>query len=366
MKMLELLDRFERLQLGCLRQNIQAKYEATLQQFMAEIEQLRQVLTYIQFLCGYMHLSHLYTYIHTYEVSWTWSAQCKCVQPATLVACTYVCTVCTYFYCTVPCSPCRYYSALSLHTYIRMCCEPETCEQFVSCSLIVSITVVLLSLLQTYQANYQNPPLDRNMPPIAGAIMWERQLMIHMENTIGPLRNKPNVIATPTGKQMTKRFNAMAKILVEYELVHHRGWVEMVEVARGSLNATVLVRHNGQLMVNLDPLLFEMEREVQCMKALGLGIPEKAQAVDITNMKATYHRLKDLVRAYSELCTIKHEVFAPLFRYQLRKVDRAISPGLVHVTWASFNVDLFIVSVTKSMGDMWKFIKQVSETVDTC
>ena len=233
--------------------------------------------------------------------------------------------------------------------------------------LFVSITVVLLPILQTYQANYQNPPLDRNMPPIAGAIMWERQLMIHMENTIGPLRNKPDIIATPTGKQMTKRFNTMAKILVEYELVHHRGWVEMVEVAHGSLNATVLVRHNGQLMVNLDPLLFEMEREVQCMKALGLSIPEKAQAVDITNMKATYHRLKDLVQAYSELCTIKHEVFAPLFRYQLRKVDRAISPGLVHVTWASFNVDLFIVSVTKSMGDMWKFIKQVSEEIgDTC
>ena len=183
--------------------------------------------------------------------------------------------------------------------------------------------------------------------------------MIHMENTIGPLRNKPDIIATPTGKQMTKRFNAMAKVLVEYELVHHRGWVEMVEVAHGSLNATLLVRHDGQLMVNLDPLLFEMEREVQCMKSLGLSIPEKAQAIDITHMKATYHQLKDLIQDYRELYTIKHEVFAPLFQYQLRKVDRAISPGLVHVTWTSFNVDLFIMSVAKSMGDIRKFIKQV-------
>ena len=53
MKMLELLDRFERLQLGCLRQNIRAKYEATLQQFMAEIEQLRLVG-----LCMYMCKPH--------------------------------------------------------------------------------------------------------------------------------------------------------------------------------------------------------------------------------------------------------------------------------------------------------------------
>ena len=52
-KMLELLDRFERLQLGCLRQNIRAKYEATLQQFMAEIEQLRLVG-----LCMYMCKPH--------------------------------------------------------------------------------------------------------------------------------------------------------------------------------------------------------------------------------------------------------------------------------------------------------------------
>lgn len=55
-KMLELLDRFDRLRLGCLRQNIKAKYEATMQQFMEEIEQLRQVRACV---CTYVH--HAYT-----------------------------------------------------------------------------------------------------------------------------------------------------------------------------------------------------------------------------------------------------------------------------------------------------------------
>ena len=198
------------------------------------------------------------------------------------------------------------------------------------------------------------------MPPVAGAIMWQRQLMIHMEKTIGPLRNKPHLLATPTGKQVSKRFNMMAKVLVEYELVHYNGWLEMIEVAYTSLNATLLVRHKGQLMVNLDPLLFQMEREVQCMNILGLEIPECAKTLDITQMKKNYHMVKHLVEDYNSLCTVTHDIFTPLFKYHLRKIDRAVSPGLVHVTWASFNVGSFVEKVEKTIRDMEKFFKQVS------
>lgn len=98
MNMLELLDRFERLQLGCLRQNIQAKYEAALQQFMAEIEQLRQVLSYsavLTVLYAFKPPTYMCTYVRVYEVRWTWSTQCKYVHTASHTCCMYVCTVCT-------------------------------------------------------------------------------------------------------------------------------------------------------------------------------------------------------------------------------------------------------------------------------
>ena len=42
-KMLELLERFENLNLKCLTSCINSKYEATMVQFMQEIEQVRQV-----------------------------------------------------------------------------------------------------------------------------------------------------------------------------------------------------------------------------------------------------------------------------------------------------------------------------------
>ena len=91
MNMLELLDRFERLQLGCLRQNIQAKYEAALQQFMAEIEQLRQVLTYsavLTVLYAFKPPICVRTYVYMKSDGHGALSASTYTQQATLVACT--------------------------------------------------------------------------------------------------------------------------------------------------------------------------------------------------------------------------------------------------------------------------------------
>nr|WAW84834.1 axonemal dynein heavy chain A [Halisarca dujardinii] len=217
---------------------------------------------------------------------------------------------------------------------------------------------------RTYQANYLNPPLGRNMPPQSGAIMWSRQLLFHMEKSIGCLRNKPHLLNTPIGKKATKYFNKMSKVLVKFELVHYDGWKDALSEASYSLNSTLLVRHRDQIMVNLDPVLLQLEREVQCMKMLKFSIPEQAKMFDITQLKQNYHRVTHLVQSYNTLCTIKHEIFAPLFKYHLKKVDRAMNEGLIHVTWASFNVEIFVQSVELSIENMEKFFKLVYDAYE--
>ena len=187
--------------------------------------------------------------------------------------------------------------------------------------------------------------------------------MMHMEKTMGVLRERKDVLSTPLGKQATKRFNAMAKILTEFEMVHHGGWTEMIEEAQNNLHSTLLVRHKEKIMVNLAPVLLELEREIHCMKVLKLSIPERAQNFDTSKMKSNYHQLQQLIKEYEALCNVKHELFEPLFKYHLRKIDRAFSAGLVHITWYSFNIETFMRKVESAMLDLKKFIKQVSSAL---
>ena len=55
-------------------------------------------------------------------------------------------------------------------------------------------------------------------------------------------------------KKVIRNFNKMAGVLLEYEMLYHRGWCRAVEAAKSGLNAALLVRHpeSGELFVNCD------------------------------------------------------------------------------------------------------------------
>ena len=43
----------------------------------------------------------------------------------------------------------------------------------------------------------------------------------------------------------------------------------------------------------------------------------------------------------------------------LCQVDHALNPGVHHVTWASLNLEAFVLNVTKAVADFTHFLKQV-------
>ena len=70
----------------------------------------------------------------------------------------------------------------------------------------------------------------------------------------------------------------MAAVLMEFEMLYHRGWYRAVEAARSGLNASLMVRHpeSEQLYVNFDPQILELIQEAKYLKKLNLEIPEMA------------------------------------------------------------------------------------------
>lgn len=147
-------------------------------------------------------------------------------------------------------------------------------------SLAVSLYMKDLQFVQNeYNANKQSPPLPRDFPPISGRIAWSRQLYNRVSKPIEIFQKYPSLLKLPETRKAIKSFNKMAQVLVEYELLHLQLWHKKIAEVERSLNATLLIRNPGdkELIVNFDPKINELMREIDVMGRMGIDIPPKAR-----------------------------------------------------------------------------------------
>lgn len=114
---------------------------------------------------------------------------------------------------------------------------------------------------------------------------------------------------------MVKKYNRMAIILTEYELVHYRSWAQMVDSTCNNLQVHTLLyvlcvcvftmNHcmyvmkvplllrspDGEYVANLHSSITTMVEEAKWMQRLEFKIPEALHNVTIANVKKTYSRL---------------------------------------------------------------------------
>ena len=126
--------------------------------------------------------------------------------------------------------------------------------------------------------NKEDPPLARNLPPVSGKIAWSRQLYRRIAGPVEIFQTNDHLMQLPETKKAIKKFNRLARVLVEYELVFLKIWTRQIDAARVSLNATVLVQHpeTKELYVNFDQKVFELLRDIQVLRGMGIEIPTQA------------------------------------------------------------------------------------------
>ena len=100
-------------------------------------------------------------------------------------------------------------------------------------------------------------------------------------------------LQTDEAKKIIRNYNKMAAVLMEFEMLYHRGWYRAVETARSGLNASLLVQHpdTKQLYVNFDPQILELIQEAKCLKKLNLEIPEAAMVLSKKEGKIKEYRV---------------------------------------------------------------------------
>lgn len=86
--------------------------------------------------------------------------------------------------------------------------------------------IEMVSKLYTKQKN--DPPMARNFPPVAGKILWARQLFHRIQEPMSLFQQHPTALRTAEAKSIIRNYNRVAKVLLEFEVVYHQGWLHQV------------------------------------------------------------------------------------------------------------------------------------------
>ncbi|OXB76615.1 UNVERIFIED_CONTAM: hypothetical protein H355_014506 [Colinus virginianus] len=195
--------------------------------------------------------------------------------------------------------------------------------------------------LETYQIQKDCPPLPRNMPPVAGKILWVRQLFRKINEPINFFHKNSSILTSPEGKAVVQLYNRIAYVLVKFEVVYHTAWMKEISELRYPLQATVLVRHSltGKFLVNFDPQIPEIVRETKCMIKLGLEVPEQA---------------KNIARVGNILKSKKLRL----------EMEAVLRQGLTMFTWSSVTLDSYFQEADEVLCMFKQFLKKIYDLCD--
>lgn len=97
-----------------------------------------------------------------------------------------------------------------------------------------------------YNEGRSDPPIPRNIPPIAGRILWIRQLFRRIEKPMEIYKNCRRVIVHDHMQRCIKLYNALISVFIHYEMIYHRAWYDSSEIVstlikRDKANKTAIV-----------------------------------------------------------------------------------------------------------------------------
>ncbi|CAM4590230.1 unnamed protein product [Lepidochelys kempii] len=226
--------------------------------------------------------------------------------------------------------------------------------------------IEMVSKLYTKQKN--DPPLARNLPPIAGKILWARQLFHKIQEPMDLFQQHPTVLQTGEAKRIVRNYNKVAKVLLEFEVIYHRGWLQQIEVTKTGLQASLLVKapETGELFVNFDPQILTLIRETECMAHMHLEIPSFAIALQQKqdSYKKDFNQLQMMLAEYKR---VKSKIQTPidqLMAPHLANVDDAIQPGLTSLNWTSLNTEKYINNIFDKLADLELLLDRVNDLIE--
>eukprot|EP00698_Gefionella_okellyi_P007643 TRINITY_DN186_c0_g1_i2.p1 TRINITY_DN186_c0_g1~~TRINITY_DN186_c0_g1_i2.p1 ORF type:complete len:176 (+),score=56.28 TRINITY_DN186_c0_g1_i2:354-881(+) len=128
----------------------------------------------------------------------------------------------------------------------------------------------LTAVYSVFKQYCHTPPLFDNMPPVAGALRWNRGLRVRVEQPLQKLEKlRTQLWDNEDAREIRKRYDML--IADRFDNEQHMKWCQTVdEKAADKLKQQVLIRVNDKLAVNFDPVLVALLREYRYFLDLSL------------------------------------------------------------------------------------------------
>jgi dynein heavy chain len=221
---------------------------------------------------------------------------------------------------------------------------------------------------QIYEKFKHNPPITRNMPPVAGNIAWARHLLRKIEEPMKRFQGNATVLASKESKRIIKTYNKVARTLIAFEYLWYEAWCASIDAAKAGLQATLVIRHpdTGKLYVNFDLELFQLIRETKCLVKLDVTIPESGKIVLLQEekYKSYYNDLKYMLSEYERITQKIIPVTQKLLEPHLQTMELKLRPGMVTLTWTSMNIDAYKAQIQAGLTRLEDLVTKINDIVE--
>ncbi|MGH0114673.1 UNVERIFIED_CONTAM: hypothetical protein FKN15_033990 [Acipenser sinensis] len=242
--------------------------------------------------------------------------------------------------------------------------------------------------------NLNNPPLNKNQPPVAGAIYWERSLFNRIKHTIVRFLEVEDMLTSDQGKAVKAKYLEVGRQMKDYEERKYERWREQTEQSlHGLLKRSLLTKlhlgssgspelsepvssqadqegdqKNIRYVVNFASELQEIISETKYLEQLGFTVPELARNVALQEDKFLRYvdGLKHMLTHHDTLMGILTEAETQLLGISdyISRSSQAISKfgSLVNqIQKNAQDIEAKLVSIESS--NLFKFPVYENETV---
>uniref|UniRef100_H3A2B2 Dynein axonemal heavy chain 9 n=1 Tax=Latimeria chalumnae TaxID=7897 RepID=H3A2B2_LATCH len=213
------------------------------------------------------------------------------------------------------------------------------------------------------EAELGYPPVNRNMPLVAGGLRWAQELRERIRvpfNNFRHITHPLSCIESMEGKRMVQKYEEMIQLLEKYEERLYANWAQTV-AEKSQYNLTQpLIRRDPQtklITVNFDPQLTSVLREVKYLESRMMeAIP--STAAEIYSSKESYRQyvanLELATSWYNKILKTVLEVEFPLIEGQLQDIDFKLKEAEEMLTWNKEG---------KTITGVWEYIQMIRDSI---
>lgn len=220
---------------------------------------------------------------------------------------------------------------------------------------------------QLYEKQKHDPPISRNLPPVAGNITWCRHLLKRIEEPMKEFEKHNGIMSTKDAKKIVKLYNRVARTLVAFEFLWYKAWIQSIDRAKEGLQATLIIRHpdDGKLYVNFDHEILQLIKEAKSLERIGIEIPENAKIIlfQQDKFKSFYSTLETYLREYDRIVSQVIPVTAMVLRPHFNDFEFLMRPGMVTLTWTSMNIDHFIEQIRDALQKLRSLVNNINDII---